>query len=212
VQKGVDSRLVRDLIVLAYNRSVTTAVLLTGDEDITEGVLEAQEQGVKVLGLAVPGENVSRRLCQELDGLTVLPQNFWESSIFVRNPGEFEGDRDGEGALLGGRQVGVERFLAGATSEDDRALRDQALEAGRTFAKAWKERANPREVSQLVASHNPNSYLVPAEIDRELLRVSEDTLGFLWEQPILKGAVRLGFWEGLLDDTSDKSLHLVKSA
>jgi uncharacterized LabA/DUF88 family protein len=47
-QKGVDSRIVRDLIVLAHNRACTNAYLVSGDDDLREGVSEAQEGGVSV--------------------------------------------------------------------------------------------------------------------------------------------------------------------
>jgi NYN domain-containing protein len=47
-QKGVDSRIVRDMIVLAHNRACTNAYLVSGDDDLREGVSEAQEGGVSV--------------------------------------------------------------------------------------------------------------------------------------------------------------------
>ena len=48
-QKGVDSRIVRDLIVLAKDKAITSAYVLSGDEDIREGVAEAQDCGVSVV-------------------------------------------------------------------------------------------------------------------------------------------------------------------
>src|SRR5690348_16191194 len=42
-QKGVDSRIVRDLIVLARDGAMSAAYLLAGDEDMCEGVAEAQD-------------------------------------------------------------------------------------------------------------------------------------------------------------------------
>jgi hypothetical protein len=36
-QKGVDSRIVRDLIILAQERAISIAYLLAGDEDLREG-------------------------------------------------------------------------------------------------------------------------------------------------------------------------------
>ena len=52
-QKGVDSRIVRDLIVLSRNRAVSTVYLMSGDEDVREGVVEAQEFGVAVILLGI---------------------------------------------------------------------------------------------------------------------------------------------------------------
>jgi hypothetical protein len=51
---------VRALIVLAHDRAITTAVVVAGDEDLVEGVAEAQERGVRVVGLGVVFELVIR--------------------------------------------------------------------------------------------------------------------------------------------------------
>jgi uncharacterized LabA/DUF88 family protein len=53
-QKGVDTLLVLDLTTLARERAIASAFLLSGDEDLREGVLAAQQMGVRVilLGLA----------------------------------------------------------------------------------------------------------------------------------------------------------------
>src|SRR5439155_14337843 len=53
-QKGVDSLIVRDLIVLAEERAISTAYLLAGDEDLREGVSTAQERGLEVVLLGLP--------------------------------------------------------------------------------------------------------------------------------------------------------------
>jgi uncharacterized LabA/DUF88 family protein len=70
-QKGVDSLIVTDLINLSRNRSMTDAVLLTGDEDIRVGVQQAQEAGVRVhlVGLEPAHTNQSKLLMQEADTL-----------------------------------------------------------------------------------------------------------------------------------------------
>jgi uncharacterized LabA/DUF88 family protein len=52
-QKGVDSRIVRDLIILSEERAVAVAYLVGGDEDLREGVSEAQERGVRVVLVGV---------------------------------------------------------------------------------------------------------------------------------------------------------------
>ena len=70
-QKGVDSLLVADMITLARNRAMAECALLSGDEDMRVGVLQAQEQGVRVhlLGLRGMGSNQSDLLVQEADEL-----------------------------------------------------------------------------------------------------------------------------------------------
>ncbi len=76
-QKGVDSLIVTDLINLSRNRAMASAVLLTGDEDIRVGVLQAQEYGVRVhlVGVAVSStseNNQAALLKQEADDVCDL--------------------------------------------------------------------------------------------------------------------------------------------
>ncbi len=68
-QKGVDSLIVSDLINLARNRSMADALVLSGDEDIRVGVMQAQEFGVRVhlLGIEPARSNQSGFLVQEAD-------------------------------------------------------------------------------------------------------------------------------------------------
>jgi uncharacterized LabA/DUF88 family protein len=68
-QKGVDSLIITDMITLARNGGMATAVLVTGDEDIRVGVQHVQEHGVVVhlVGIAPSQENQSNLLSQEAD-------------------------------------------------------------------------------------------------------------------------------------------------
>ena len=84
-QKGVDSLIVRDLVILAERRAIGTAFLLGGDEDLREGVREAQDRGVEVvlLGIEPPtGSNLSETLVMEADQLLLVDKEllhpyFW---------------------------------------------------------------------------------------------------------------------------------------
>lgn len=79
-QKGVDLKLALDLITQARNRVMDVVYLISGDDDLTEAVEEAQHLGTQVVLLAVPDPdgrpvNASRNLqmaCDEL--LLVSPQ------------------------------------------------------------------------------------------------------------------------------------------
>ena len=85
-QKGVDSLFVSDLINLARNRAMADALLLTGDEDVRVGVLQAQEFGVRVhlIGIDAPSgqHNLSGALVQEADSLRSLHHD--EVRTFLR--------------------------------------------------------------------------------------------------------------------------------
>jgi hypothetical protein len=67
---GVESEMHRDLIALAKNAAITEAIVISGDEDLTEVISEAQELGVRVLigCITVDGSwTISRPLRQECD-------------------------------------------------------------------------------------------------------------------------------------------------
>ena len=69
-QKGVDALIVKDLMVLAQERTITHAFLLSGDEDLRDGVLYAQDRGVVVWLLGIKGNkgaSLSSALAREAD-------------------------------------------------------------------------------------------------------------------------------------------------
>lgn len=68
-QKGVDSLIVTDLIELARLKSISDALLLSGDEDVRVGVQIAQNYGVRVhlLGIAPSRGTQSQQLMHEAD-------------------------------------------------------------------------------------------------------------------------------------------------
>lgn len=75
-QKGVDTLIVLDLTTLARERSISTAFLISGDEDIREGVVVAQQLGIRlVLGCLQPRPgtgNQAQTLMSEADRLLDL--------------------------------------------------------------------------------------------------------------------------------------------
>ena len=68
-QKGVDSLIVTDLIEMARLKSISDALLLSGDEDVRVGVQIAQNYGVRVhlLGIHPSRGSQSLQLMQEAD-------------------------------------------------------------------------------------------------------------------------------------------------
>lgn len=57
VQKGIDSKMMADLIELSTNQAISDAVLVTGDGDLVIGIEWAQRRGVRValIGIEEPG-------------------------------------------------------------------------------------------------------------------------------------------------------------
>lgn len=78
-QKGVDLRIGLDMVAHARNAASDIFFLVSGDDDLTEAVEDAQVHGVQVSVLAVPAaggdgkpHGVSRHLVRAADELTVL--------------------------------------------------------------------------------------------------------------------------------------------
>jgi uncharacterized LabA/DUF88 family protein len=76
-QKGVDLRIGLDLATHGRNRVVDVIYLVSGDDDLTEAVEEAQGHGVQVIVLAVPDHAgrpyaVARHLQREADSLILI--------------------------------------------------------------------------------------------------------------------------------------------
>ena len=75
-QKGVDLRIGLDLVTHARNGIAEVFILVSGDDDLTEAVEEAQVHGVQVFLLAIPNADdkphgISRHLIRAADGLKI---------------------------------------------------------------------------------------------------------------------------------------------
>lgn len=89
-QKGVDTMLVLDLVELAQHRAISDAVVVSGDEDLREGIVRAQAQGVRVhlIGLSTAPEeekqhNQSLEMLAAVDRHTLWTQEMSASLIEV---------------------------------------------------------------------------------------------------------------------------------
>ncbi|WP_308124177.1 NYN domain-containing protein [Mycolicibacterium xanthum] len=91
-QKGVDLRIGLDLVAHARSGTADVFFLVSGDDDLTEAVEEAQAQGVQVVVLAVPNPDgkphaVSRHLLRAADELrTVCPSTIDDNVMKVETP------------------------------------------------------------------------------------------------------------------------------
>lgn len=88
-QKGVDLRIGLDLASHGRGRVVDVIYLVSGDDDLTEAVEEAQSHGVQVVVLAVPDANgkayaVSSHLIRESDGIVTIDASIIDETVHVR--------------------------------------------------------------------------------------------------------------------------------
>lgn len=71
-QKGVDTRLVADMVIHAMNQQVTDFVLVSGDADMIPGVEEAVRNGVRVHLYGFGWDSMSSALRHACDTTTIL--------------------------------------------------------------------------------------------------------------------------------------------
>lgn len=211
-QKGVDSQIVRDLIVLARDDAVVEIHLVAGDEDLVEGVAEAQDHGVRVSLIGVPGINQSLLLRQQADSRCELSEAFWKAhfrptaraaAVVFAQAGAAERPRVRHQAPPNPGMVAA--FAAAAARHPEAAallqtvetevdsFMVQAKEAGAAFARELLEDATPPDIDRLLQN---TGWQVPTELDGKLLQFTDRRIGnHLWERPELKPVARRTFWE-----------------
>lgn len=92
-QKGVDLRLGLDLMSMGTNSAVETAYVLSGDDDLTEAVTDAQDLGLQIKLIAAPGvaqrpQSVAGHLHLAVDALLLIPQELIDAVVtpILRTP------------------------------------------------------------------------------------------------------------------------------
>lgn len=152
-QKGVDALIYRDLMTLAQERAICEAFLLSGDEDLREGVRAAQDKGVRVTLVGIDpvsqDYNQSRDLVQEAD--EVVRVNRGQLATMLR---PVTAAPPPAAPLAGGLPA------------------PKVGDVGRSFAREWLGRATDTELASLKAQ----SPRIPRTLDVELLRFAEQAL------------------------------------
>lgn len=151
-QKGVDALIYRDLMTLARERAIVEAFLVSGDEDLREGVRAAQDQGVRVTVVGIQpatagSHNQSRGLIDEADVMVQLTKEEL-SGLFTLVP---------------------EPPAQGASSLDRSVIEREAT----AFAREWVEQASDGELTAL-RDARPR---IPGPLDAELLHRLQERCG-----------------------------------
>lgn len=171
-QKGVDALIYRDLMTLAREHAICEAFVLSGDEDLREGVRTAQDLGTRVtlIGIATGDytRNQSRELVDEADEAIMLTKQ--ELTALVRP--------------LQQPQVGRASVRADLPA-------DVSATATR-YAQQWVEQATDEEVKSLLARRP----MIPKPMDASLLGSIENEVDTsLRGREELRRAARRAFWE-----------------
>lgn len=177
-QKGVDSMITRDLMTLARERAMSTAYLLSGDEDLREAVVAAQDLGVQVILLGITPTaglaNQSFTLVNECDSISVLNKEFWDPFFSVNREPE---------ALPAPL---LEPMTAHGQVQTESEM---AENVGKTYCETWFAEVGVETAGLL----SPKLPMLPGDIDARLLRHAESVLGSLRGREYLRKVVRGSF-------------------
>ncbi|MDA8283159.1 MAG: NYN domain-containing protein [Actinomycetota bacterium] len=192
-QKGVDTLIVRDLMVLSLERTIHRAVVLSGDEDLREGVEYVQDRGVRVtvLGIEASGRtNQSTELLREADHTMKLPNSALQKAL-TRLPVLQSATPTGPtttAPLDASAEVSaVGHMLDGA------ARSDAITDAVTTFVRQWAAAATPEEFAALM-QQRPS---IPQHIDAALLRSVVRATGQRDLDGDTRRRSRRAFWESV---------------
>lgn len=181
-QKGVDGLIYRDLTALARAGAIDRAYLFTGDEDMRESVVTAQDMGIQVVLLTfAPTKRTGRstELVREVDEVVVLEKDFWEPHF--------------------------ERLIPEAAAErpSNELLADCALD----FVRNWLDGATLDEIAALKGRRD-----IPREMYVQLIVATEKKVGDLRPYPDTKPSLRKAFWTafGEISSSEDRSTELVE--
>ncbi|WP_412148743.1 NYN domain-containing protein [Curtobacterium flaccumfaciens] len=212
-QKGVDLRIGLDMVGHARNGTVDMIYLISGDDDLTEAVEEAQAHGVQVVVLGVAdkdgvAQGISRHLARAADEVLVIPDHIIVDAVQAATVTASAGSATSAGVV---QRIGqppspadVARRAAapapnsftrtGASSITSPISADAmttAIEAvsARTLD-AWAATAAPLQWSDLAADRPT----IPRELDRALLVDLSNALGLYDLDDAARVALRAGFW------------------
>ena len=179
-QKGVDTLIVRDLMVLSQEHSIGRAVVLSGDDDLREGFEYAQDRGVSVSVAGIDsarGTSQSMELTREADEKLIVP-----IELIKRHMSKIEIPIQPSNDLI---------VKAQGSELVPRIDIDNFVQFAREFATEWINRANGVQISTL----RQNRPSIPLEIDGELLRfVVRGTKSGTIDLPTRR-KLRATFWE-----------------
>lgn len=156
-QKGVDSLIVTDLIDLARNRAITSAVLMAGDEDLRIGVQIAQTFGVQfhLLGIKPARGSQSPDLIREVDAHYEWDEAILSDVMVIRQT--TQSDTNTSGA----HQNNVKASLTGPSEDFNKSVQQVIDEVYKSLDSDIAQNA--------LQAFKANPHNVPQDLDRPAL-------------------------------------------
>lgn len=210
-QKGVDLRIGLDLVTHARNGAADVFILVSGDDDLTEAVEEAQVHGVQVILLAVPDAKdkphaINRHLIRASDGLKIMfPDSIDQTVTKVEvqsgrprakatpNGLTAQGDSDAlRPSSILASDAAIDSEPSGTTMHEDPAeLAEQIDSVVNNVLATFRRSATTEALTELMAGR-PS---IPRDIDKALLTDLSDRRGGIDLNETVRHKLRAKFWE-----------------
>jgi len=164
-QKAVDGLIIADLIGLAQSKSISDALLISGDADLTPGVQAAQSLGIRVHLLSMgPINATSPYLKAEVDQKKhwddTTVKKFISANLQLSNPPPVAAILP-PSAIVSTPQLGADTSNTVTTA----TVSDQLKQAAKAFYDATSDK-----------TQIPKSGTIPSHLDSQLLTVARKTL------------------------------------
>jgi uncharacterized LabA/DUF88 family protein len=198
-QKGVDALLILDLTTLARERAIVSALVVSGDEDVREGIAMAQSLGVRVtLGcIDMPGRrSLATTLVQEADDVLAIDVGLVRR--FVR-PHEVEERRPdpvpaGAGVLSAGDGAPGSAWpdvMGGSLAADEPPT-------PRGFGYRFGARHADTLPSPELRALQRQAPMIPSDLMGQLFREAEQVFGYMRDRPEIRRELKAGFWDHVM--------------
>ncbi|SNY47544.1 NYN domain-containing protein [Paractinoplanes atraurantiacus] len=183
-QKGVDLRIGLDLVAHARNGVAEVFILVSGDDDLTEAVEEAQLHGVQVFLLAVPNADdkphgVSRHLVRAADGLKIVFPDTIDRTVAKVEVSP--------AAASQGRQPEISGTLKDLAAAE---VTDQIESVASRVLTTFLSSASAEELAAVTIG-KPS---IPRDVDKALLTDLSDRLGVIDLDEAVRHKLRAQFW------------------
>jgi len=177
-QKGVDALCILDLTTLARERAIASALVISGDEDIREGIATAQALGVRVtigsVAMVDGRSSLATTLLHEADDYVRVDIGFL-SRYFRTRSAELVADANGS------------REAGGAEPPDPRQF-------GYRFGEAHANELDDAQL-RMLQREAPE---MPGDVAARLFREAERVFGETRGRPELRRELRMGFWDHVM--------------
>jgi uncharacterized LabA/DUF88 family protein len=181
-QKGVDALLILDLTTLARERAIASAVVISGDEDIREGIVVAQSLGVRVtlgaVSLPEGRPSLATTLLHEADD-----QVFLDSAFLGRCLTPSETERQWATPVRGS-------IRADPPMDEVEEPRQYGFRFGTSYADSLSD-----DELRILQRGAPD---IPSEVAAQLFRGAEELFGSLRGKTDVRRELRAGFWDHVM--------------